>query len=156
MRKLAVVKNVNTVVGAAAELSLVPHGTGTLPGQSQRSVNMLNLRPCGHSPLLTFSLVNNFRFRTKLNGANLKYWLCYLPLILTLIELGTTILDIRIDPVRSWSALIFALVIYRSIAAVNILKLFATLSLLVEQLPIVAERFLRLRVLAVEVAFIRK
>jgi hypothetical protein len=32
----------------------VPHGTGTLLGQSQRKDRRLNFKPCGHSPLLTF------------------------------------------------------------------------------------------------------
>ena len=37
-----------------AELgSLVPHGTGTLLGQSHLNVNRLNFKPVGHSPLLT-------------------------------------------------------------------------------------------------------
>jgi hypothetical protein len=34
--------------------SLVPHGTGTLLGQSHLNVSKLNLRPCGHSPLFVF------------------------------------------------------------------------------------------------------
>ena len=33
---------------------LVPHGMGTLLAQSHLRVSKLNLRPWGHSPLLTF------------------------------------------------------------------------------------------------------
>lgn len=51
---------------------------------------------------------------------------------LALIELRAAVLDVRIDAIGSRTALVFALVVDWSVAAVDVLELFAALCLVVE------------------------